>query len=365
MSVNACGTPKRSATASARPGTGSHTAATCTRSCTSSCVRCGSSPRSAIAPVPTTPRRRGASPVMSVPPPPRSRRSGPRPAARRAAAITASTWIARSAESEGSPPLRHALDELLDAEQVIRACLARVRNVRLVPLALGEQPHRLGDVEQAERERARVAADLELGRRGRLGAEVRLHRCQARRRAAPARAASCRPPRRARARPPRALGDLECVARARADRRHAGHRRDQPGDRGQRIDRHVDERAALRREERRGIGGVALPGRRAAEGRGAHRARRADGARGQHLGRMHDLREEHHAGRAHEHEPALGRCVADRARLGDAAGERLLAVDVLAGGERGERHLGVQADRREVEDGVDRGVAQQTPRSPA
>ena len=58
---------------------------------------------------------------------------------------------------------------------MIRARRARVRNAGLVPLALGEQPHRLGDVEQAERERARVAADLELGRRGRLGAEVRLH----------------------------------------------------------------------------------------------------------------------------------------------------------------------------------------------
>ena len=302
---------------------------------------------------------------MPVPPLRRSSTKRPSPAARRAAAITASTWIARSAESEGSVAGRDALDELLDAEQVIGARLALVRDVRLVPLALGEQPHRLGDVEQAERERARVAADLELGRRGRLGAEVRLHRgghaarssstsCQLSSTSTGTRTPAAGP-----------VGDLERIARARADGGHARHRSDQPGDRGQRIDRHVDQRPSVGREERRGIGGVALPGRRAAEGRGAYRARRADDARGQHLGRMHDLREQHHARRADEHEPALGSCVAHRPRLRDAARERLLAVDVLAGRERGERHLGVQADRREVEDRVDGGIAQQSSSYPA
>ena len=104
MSSKARATPKRSATAAARPGTGSQTAVTRTRSRTSSCVRCGSRPRSAIAPVPTTPSRSG--PVAHVPASSSSVISTARPSAaeRWAAAITASTWIARSAESEGSPP---------------------------------------------------------------------------------------------------------------------------------------------------------------------------------------------------------------------------------------------------------------------
>ncbi len=47
--------------------------------------------------------------------------------------------------------------------------------------------------------------------------------------------------------------------------------------------------------------------------------------------------------------------------LGRAVGERLLAVDRLAGGERGERHLAMHVVGRGDVDHVDRGVAHQVP----
>ena len=105
MSVNACGTPKRSATASARPGNrvahGRHLHAVLhvvlgeVRQQPAQRDRAGADHAQAQGIVAR--HVRASSSEIST--------KRPTPAARRAAAITASTWIARSAESEGSPPL--------------------------------------------------------------------------------------------------------------------------------------------------------------------------------------------------------------------------------------------------------------------
>jgi len=63
----ACGTPKRSAAAWARPGTGSPTACTTTRSRTSAWVRWGRIPRRAMLPAPTTPMRTGSAMRFAFP----------------------------------------------------------------------------------------------------------------------------------------------------------------------------------------------------------------------------------------------------------------------------------------------------------
>ena len=66
---------------------------------------------------------------------------------------------------------------------------------------------------------------------------------------------------------------------------------------------------------------------------------------------------EHGVGRAAERDArAAAAASSNGPRLGERRGERLLAVDVLAGGERGERDLGVGGRDREVEDRVDLGV---------
>ena len=285
----------------------------------------------------------------------------------RAAAITQHVDRAVGRERYRLAPARDALDEVGDAEHVIRPA-ARACGTRLA--ATRRRRTRRTGAATSSRLSASVPASPRISSSGAAVACAQMFASTEARQPSSRSSTSCQlssdldgdAQSRARARPRR---ERLPGARARAPSRGArarSARRSRPADRPpcRRAARRRARRTA--RDRRR-----TLPRRDAAEGRAAHRARRADRRRdASTVGRMDDLREEHHARRADEHAAlARPRRRASARASATAARERLLAVDVLARLERGERDLGVQADRREVEDGVDGRVREQIRRSPA
>ena len=155
-----------------------------------------------------------------------------------------------------------------------------------------------------------------------------------------------------------ARADLDrALARARRCKpRDPRHRAEQRDDRGQVVRAHVEQRAGTVRGEDVRIGVPALlpadehGGAHATVARRSRRHRAARGRPGRHCRERCPVRTRSvaRAGPA-----SATRC----GRVGGVRGQRLLGVDVLARGERGADHGRVCGRRRQVEDDVDRRVA--------
>src|SRR4051812_34616344 len=159
-STNPCSTPNFSAAASARPGTGSQTAASLTRPVRSGCPKCGRIPRTEMLPAPTTPTRTvsamhsivpcGAVPCSSI-------------AARRAASRCRSTRASSSSASlapfAGSEVVAVGRDAEADTPGDIRRDCDPEEAFRQADIAVrGLTPEDVGDhLEQPDSEVRRVS----------------------------------------------------------------------------------------------------------------------------------------------------------------------------------------------------------------
>src|SRR5919199_5309582 len=103
----------------------------------------------------------------------------------------------------------------------------------------------------------------------------------------------------------------------------------------QRVDAHIAGGATACREELARIGGVAAPGRYTPMAVSAGKVDWADRALVKERARVAHLRKQHDTGRADYRQPTLSCLVADRLRVADIRGHKLLRVHMLAGVERG------------------------------